>query len=198
MRIHTLLLAVSLGLVMLLAAPLPSDAQYHSASCNYCHRVKSETIGPQRAAVCLSCHGPGGSSTLRAAAHIQMDCLDCHRTHAGDENWLGGVNGKMLRNDVDKTGQHSDPQDYVSRYNILKIKAPPENYAPVVFTSRGTGAGEPSLHSFADRDEDGNGVYDGICEVCHLDVLSPNGEIPGTHHVGETCTKCHLHSNGFR
>lgn len=193
MRTLTFFLAISSGLLALLAAPLPAFAG-HFTPCNYCHKAKP--LWSQRAAVCLSCHGPGGSSTLRAAAHIQMDCRDCHTSMGGSINWLGSENSKFLRHDVDKTGQHSNEQDYSSNYNLPHITAPAENYAPVVFTSRGSGAGEPTLHSFADGDEDGNGVYDGICEVCHLDFLYKNG--PGTHHLGETCTECHLHSNGFR
>lgn len=197
MRAPHLLLVVALGILTLLAASLPAFASSSpSLNCNYCHRAKS--FWSQRAAVCLSCHGPGGSSSLRAAAHIQMDCRDCHVAHRGSENWLGSQNSKFLRNDVDKTGQHSDQQDYYSSNNIPHIKAPAENYAPVVFTSRGSGAGEPTLHSFADGDQDGDGVYDGICEVCHLDFLYQEDESSDTHHIGATCTECHPHSNGFR
>lgn len=195
MRVPTILLTVLLGMFALLAAPLSAYAE-HPVGCNYCHKIKS--FGTIRAAVCLSCHGPGGTSSLRAAAHLQMDCRDCHDNHGRPTNWLGVQNNKMLRHDVDKTGQHSDPQDYSSLYNLPHIKAPDENYAQVVFTSRGTGVGEPALHSFADGDQDRNGVYDGICEVCHLDFLYQNGEGSGTHHLGETCTACHPHSNGFR
>jgi len=195
MRTLAFFLTISSGLLALLTATLPAFASSsQSLNCNYCHKAKP--FWSQRAAVCLSCHGPGGSSSLRAAAHIQMDCRDCHMTHGGSENWLGGTNSKFLRKDVDRTGQHSDEQDYSSNYDFPHIKAPAENYAEVVFTSRGSGAGEPTLHSFADGDQDGNGVYDGICEVCHLDFLYQNGS--GAHHIGETCTECHLHSNGFR
>lgn len=200
MRVLTILLAVLLLMTSLLADPEVAAASSHSGvvDCNYCHRVNLKSLGPHRAATCLSCHGPGGSSTRRAASHIQMDCRDCHMTHGGSINWLGEQNGKFLRHDIDKTGQHSDPQDYFSRYLIPHIKAPDENYAQVVFTSRGTGVGEPSLHSFADGDQDRNGIYDGICEVCHLEFLYQNEQASGPHHIGETCTACHLHSNGFR
>lgn len=195
MRASNLLLAVLM--LTLLAAPQPAFASSpQSKNCNYCH--KARPIWSMRAATCLTCHGPGGSSSLRAAAHIQMDCRDCHMTHGGSINWLGELNSKFLRKDVDRTGQHSDEQDYYSRYSIPHIKALDENYAQVVFTSRGTGVGEPSLHSFADGDQDRNGIYDGICEVCHLEFLYQNEQASGPHHIGETCTACHLHSNGFR
>lgn len=189
MRRLTMLLTVSLGMIALLAAPLSAAVVQHLAPCVYCHDVHIKYMGSLRAAACLSCHGPGGSATRRAVSHSRMDCRDCHKPH-------GTL--KMLRNDVDKTGEHSDPQDLVDRFANQHLKSPPENYAKVVFASRGSTVGEPTLHSFADGDEDRNGIYDGICEVCHMDFLYNNGESPGTHHIGETCTVCHLHSNGFR
>lgn len=194
MKAPIFLFVLLMGMITLVAAPLPACASpYQSKNCSYCHRAK---FSSQRAAICLSCHGPGGSSSLRATAHIQMDCRDCHTSMGGSINWLGTQNSKFLRNDVDRTGQHSDQQDYFSNFGIPHIMAPVDNYSPVVFTSRGSGAGEPTLHSFADGDQDRNGVYDGICEVCHLDFLYRNGM--SEHHIGETCSACHLHSNGFR
>jgi len=39
---------------------------------------------------------------------------------------------------------------------------------------------------------------DGICQTCHTTTRHYTNSAPETsHHVGETCTKCHLHSNGF-
>lgn len=199
MRVLTILLAVLLMMTSLLADPEVADASSHSGvvDCNYCHKTYGNSLGALRAAICLSCHGPGGASTLRAAAHANLDCKDCHASHGGRENWLGSVNIKSLRGHIDKTGQHSD-ENLEYGYVTFMIKAPAENYAQVVFTSRGTGVGEPSLHSFADGDQDRNGIYDGICEVCHLEFLYQNEQASGPHHIGETCTACHLHSNGFR
>jgi hypothetical protein len=57
---------------------------------------------------------------------------------------------------------------------------------PVIFTAR-TGSG-----SFAD----GLQPCDGICEVCHTQVV-PNCQQPNLHNPGTDCTACHLHEDGF-
>jgi hypothetical protein len=56
---------------------------------------------------------------------------------------------------------------------------------------RGTGA-----NSFAD----GNGTYDGVCEVCHTQTTHHrnNGSAPAqSHYDGTRCTACHSHASGF-
>lgn len=189
MRVHHLLLAITFLVLSLLPTAFAG-----SLSCNYCHR--SVSLGTLRATICLSCHGPGGTSVLRATSHANLDCLDCHLRHYPYGRELEGENKKGVRPNVDRTGRHSDFETY-SRYGFPLIVTPEKDRAPVVFESRGTGAGEPSLHSFADGDEDGNGVYDGICEVCHYRFLYQFREDQGGHHVGETCTDCHPHRNGF-
>lgn len=185
-----------LGLLVLtctlLLTSIPSAWANPVYECDKCHHPYMN-IGAFREAMCLTCHGPGGFSSLRAASHASLDCIDCHETHGGSLNWLRGRNLKQLRANVDKTGQHSNayppgPDSYYPAIETL-----PENRVPVVFESRGPAFGEPSLHSFADGDEDGDGIFDGICEVCHLDYLNTT-----QHHRGETCTTCHLHSRGFR
>lgn len=160
--------------------------------CDACHRAEVP-VGAWREAMCLNCHGPGGSSSLRALSHAELDCFDCHDTHGGEINRLGKRNLKDLRADVDKTGQHSNSSGPRARNYRPPIDTPSENRVPVVFESRGTTSGEPSLHSFADDDEDGDGIYDGICEACH-----PRNPQSIQHHRGETCTSCHLHNRGFR
>jgi len=192
MRSQFLLIAAGiLATALLLTIPLPASATCNSP-CGYCHN-SNNPAGAWREAMCLTCHGPGGASSLRAYAHAGLDCFDCHETHGGGTNRLGGINLSHLRFDVDVTGQHSNSSIARVYDPLPEIVTPAENRVPVVFESRGTSDGEPSLHSFADGDEDGDGVFDGICEVCHRDYLHNV-----RHYIGETCTGCHPHSNGFR
>lgn len=181
----------TMAIMLLLAIPLAAGALCN-APCADCHNSNSPTAA-WREAMCLTCHGPGGFASSRASSHAALDCFDCHETHSGAQNWLGGINRSHLRADVDVTGQHSNSSQPRLYDGLPVIETPPENRAQVVFESRGTGAFEPSLHSFADGDADGNGVYDGICEVCHRAYLQE-----ARHHIGETCTACHPHNSGFR
>lgn len=197
MKTYIILMTIALLTGLFLAEAQAAVATSHETlGCTYCH-TDNIGLGAQRAVICLSCHGPGGSSSLRAVAHADLDCKDCHVSMGGRDNWLGGVNLKFLRAEVDKTGQHSDETLFYGSDIDFTIKTPLENHAQVVFESRGSTIGEPTLHAFADGDQDRNGVYDGICEVCHLDFLYQNPSF-SSHHLGETCTECHLHSNGFR
>jgi predicted CxxxxCH...CXXCH cytochrome family protein len=51
-------------------------------------------------------------------------------------------------------------------------------------------------NSFAD----GDGTYDGICEVCHTQTSYHRNDVTGnhTHNVGVDCVTCHIHSEGFK
>jgi len=74
------------------------------------------------------------------------------------------------------------------------------------------GYGTPN--AYADSDADGDGIYTGICEVCHTQTAyhrnndnpplvgdpwynDPNGKPNRTHNVSTPCVDCHKHSNGF-
>lgn len=53
---------------------------------------------------------------------------------------------------------------------------------------------ETGSKSFAD----GDGTYDGICEVCHTQTTYHRGNGGGgAHNAATKCTTCHLHTNGF-
>lgn len=53
---------------------------------------------------------------------------------------------------------------------------------------------------------DGDGVYDGICEVCHTKTKGPGevaryrntGNADAGHYVAQECTACHEHIEGFK
>jgi predicted CXXCH cytochrome family protein len=170
------------------AAAAVAVALNPSHECSSCHGVHGATAGSQLLnnsvveALCLSCHGPTGPSTLKADTHRGRTCTDCHVPHSNVTNWLGGTNLKLVRDTVlDSRG---------------------ENLRPVVFESRGTDVGQPTLHSFCDQDEDGNNVWDGVCATCHNNASGQHNYTDPDpkkhkHNAGRTCTICHEHVSGF-
>ena len=71
----------------------------------------------------------------------------------------------------------------------------------VVFESRGSGVGMATLYSFCDNDEDGDGIRDAVCDVCHLAPELTKHELADAkthiHKPGDTCTSCHPHWGSF-
>jgi len=169
--------------------------------CSQCHSIHSApgqnlTNELTVEVLCLSCHGPAGISTLKADVHqntpgssypaFRMTCMDCHNPHDNRQNWLGGTNLKLVGRKI-------------AGVTNAGISTPNSGVRDVVFESRGTNVGDPSLHSFADADQDGNGVYDGACEVCHTLTRFHHNNSGGNHNhqTGRTCTNCHDHDNYF-
>lgn len=164
--------------------------------CSFCHGVHGGSPDrllqdPVVETLCLSCHGPGGPSSLKADVHtndtqnsccppFRVTCNECHDPHSNQTNWLGGTNLKLVLDTV-----------IAPRNNVKR---------PVVFESRGDDVGEPTLHSFCDQDEDANGIWDGVCDTCHdPDVGRHKYTDPGNHNHqrGNTCTRCHEHQQTF-
>lgn len=183
----------------LLVLPVTAHAQFAGAhtQCDSCHG----TIGPdddptqgtaeEVELLCLSCHGPGGISLYEAAVHDTrggtQTCRDCHEPHYYPDNHLGGVNLKYV-----------GFIDYATWPRLAVINTPNSGARDVVFESRGPDYGTSTLHSFADSDEDGNGIFDGVCEVCHTSTAHHTNSAPDTSHfTGQTCTSCHPHDQGF-
>ncbi len=193
--------------VVALAAQLtwpiaPAAALNPSHQCPFCHDVHGATgFGALLndsvvETLCLTCHGPGGVSVLKADVHaddpvtptFRITCRGCHEAHGNRNNWLGGTNLKLVGTWQDSTG-------------LARILTPNSGIREVVFESRGSDVSQPTLHSFADADEDGNGYYDGVCETCHTQTRNHRNNASGnhTHNTGKTCTlKCHTHLDGFR
>ncbi len=189
-------LFITVAIAGLLAWPQETQALLPDHECGFCHSVHGAPGSPllkdaQIEALCLSCHGPAGISTLKANTHVGQTCMVCHTPHDNRQNWLAGTNLKLIGRNEDGTG-------------IARLNTPNNGIREVVFESRGTNVGEPSLHSFADADEDGNGYKDGVCETCHNATKHHcNGEITNTgqcgqvHNRGKTCTNCHEHIDGL-
>lgn len=76
-----------------------------------------------------------------------------------------------------------------------KVRSAYGTLSPVVFGSMS------GVNSFAD----GDGVYDGICEVCHTQTLyyRSDGSVMNNHtgagldYSGQDCSSCHTHGSGF-
>jgi len=200
-RLAILLFMVAASALLISLTPGKPEALNPNHQCSYCHSVHGAP-GPQLLnntvveTLCLTCHGPAGISTLKADVHqndsptqypaFRITCTGCHDSHDNRPNWLGGTNLELVGRSQDGTG-------------LAKIDTPNSGIRNTVFESRGTNVGDPSLHSFADADEDGNGVYDGICEVCHtLTKFNRNNSSGGhKHNTGKTCTNCHAHVDYF-
>lgn len=165
-------------------------------SCSTCHNLHSSpgqylTNQAVTETLCLSCHGPGGSAAKKADIHTNNSgsfshtCTDCHNPHDNIENRFGGLN-------LSQVGKILDNLPYAM------IDTPNSGQRYVVFESRGTDAGGTSLYSFADNDEDNDGYKDGVCETCHTQTrFHRNNTFQPSHNVGNNCTVCHSHVEGF-
>jgi predicted CXXCH cytochrome family protein len=195
-------LVLTIITAVIVYSPKDTAALNSNHSCDICHNIHSApgqslTNNAVVEDLCLTCHGAAGVSSLKAEIHtntsgssypaFEMTCIDCHNPHDSMQNYLGGTNLEMIGLDRDGT-------------DLAKISTPNSGIRDVVFESRGTDASEPSLYSFADGDEDGDGAYDGVCEVCHTQVSHHRNSVSGgdhSHYVGQTCIGCHPHDSNF-
>jgi cytochrome c553 len=191
-------LIVSVALVLLVFVPGSATALMSDHECDYCHSLHSApgfTLlnQPSQAnlvltaeLVCLSCHGPTGSSSLTADVHTnggssfpsnRISCIECHDAHDHQQNIDGVDNLNMVLGTI-TVMTSLDPINFPNDIDAV----------------------------FADTDYS-DGSYDytkpdpwnGICQVCH--TLTKNQRNDGTksgHQLGTSCTaSCHPHSNGF-
>ncbi len=185
-----LLLSALISLIIILIISYndePVSALSPVHECDNCHQMHTASGGPllpeyDAENTCLTCHGPGGASSIVASNHAGNTCVNCHDPHDNVQNWLGGTNLKLV---------------------LAEVEGSDGTLRPVVFESRGTDVGDPTLHSFCDGDEDGNGIYDNVCDTCHMNTVQHVGyptPIRHRHQAGRTCTNstgCHPHSNNF-
>ncbi|UCE60588.1 MAG: hypothetical protein JSU63_02325 [Phycisphaerales bacterium] len=134
---------------------------------------------------CATCHDQHSQDI--AAPYLRMNstqlCRSCHSEHI-----IHTPQGDWQPVCTDCHAPH-DPDDR----NLSLVAGGVFNQTlgiekPVVLTSR-SGA-----NSFAD----GDGTYDGICEVCHTETtFHKHDGSGGAHNEGVTCTGCHAHADGF-
>lgn len=183
-------LAAAVGLSALPGLTVPAKVAQPrlsaSHNCSFCHlthdaNAPSLLISTNVEVLCLTCHGPGGVSVLKAANHEGQTCTVCHDPHDGEFNRFGTRNLKLMRASVRPKGSSTN--------------------RPLTFESRGTDVGQPVLHSFCDDDLDGDHIYDNTCDTCHRNdpgehrYTDPNSH---DHNPGRTCTVCHTHRRGFQ
>jgi predicted CXXCH cytochrome family protein len=200
-----------LAVVALGANPATATAQALMHNCSFCHELhggsssaltKNDVIED----LCDSCHDfavlndtqvlrdgvpvtvpQNGYDVHYGAKHEAFgrdttSCWDCHN-HEGEADGLQGTNLSMIQAKM-ITPAGTDTLD-------------------LIFKSRGSDAGQATLYSFADGDEDGDGDYTGVCEVCHTETGNhQNGlNLPDNsnhaHERGRTCSDCHAHDKGF-
>ena len=188
-----LLVLVVLAIAFGIGATAFSQRVHECTFCHITHNAPGPTlnIAADVEVLCLSCHGPLGTSAFKADVHtngvgsFRMSCLDCHTPHSSLGNWLGGTNLKQVGRQKDAT-------------LFARIETPNSGIRDVAFESRGPALGGPTLHSFADNDQDGNGIYDGLCEVCHTQTAHHTNFQPDfQHNAGASCTTCHPHEDAF-
>lgn len=201
---HETILSVLATSVLLTLASSAHGQFNTNHDCTFCHSLHNPAAGSNYLlnnavveSLCQTCHGPAGISILKAEVHTNktgsayapftMTCMNCHNPHSNQANAEGGFNLKMIGNaELDASG-------------FAKILTPNSGLKEVVFESRGPDFGQPTLHSFADTDEDGDGDLDGICESCH--TLTPNhanNNFTPHHNSGASCVTCHAHDNFFQ
>jgi hypothetical protein len=119
---------------------------------------------------------------LRAPINDGTACSDCHVS----QSMHMGLDCLFCHR------AHETPNASLVRDSVRK---PDGSVSGIIFTAT-TGAG-----SFAD----GDGVYDGVCEVCHTSTLYyrndgsalVNHTSTGLDYSGTDCTVCHTHLSGF-
>ena len=184
---HTVTVLVAMVFLVLGSGSVSALMPDHE--CAYCHATHSApgfTLLNQSGTnlvltaevVCLTCHGPTGSSSLTADVHdgggfsFRISCIECHDPHDHQQNVNGADNLNMVLGtitampalgDIDAIFADKDYSDLSWDYS--KPASP----------------------------------WNGICQVCHtLTRFQRNDGTKSQHQAGVTCTaSCHLHSNGF-
>ncbi len=165
---------------------------------------------------CRECHNPhyqrqsrrwGSSSYLYSNTSTSVTGNTITRTGAGwtDNDWQGmlvigntsqpNYNYRILSNNSDTlTVQGTINTSYVKAGNTFAIV-----YGKLVkdyINSRDVRFfRDQGANSFAD----GDGTYDGICEVCHTNTAYHKNDGTGaSHNAATNCTMCHTHTQGFK
>jgi len=175
------------------AVSAPVYALLIDHDCSFCHNLHGAP-GPTLLndasveVLCMSCHATDNGDAAAVEVHtndnnsaypaFRISCLGCHDPHDNQGNWLAGTNIKTIGSKLD-----------ASRF--ARIETPSRGIQDVVFEAR-TGT-----HSFADNDDDGNGIRDGVCEICHTQTKHHRWDQNSNHQSGADCTRCHAHATSF-
>ncbi|PLX12484.1 MAG: hypothetical protein C0597_13220, partial [Marinilabiliales bacterium] len=199
-----------------LASPYIRVDNTSDAMCKDCHsardvgRYTDATPGYGSHPVGISMDTVGttiGNSPSLAAHNDNIQCSTCHGVHdvtnsgtlTTDGNLLKMTNDNNLCLDCHAYSSHQGQTcitchqvHNTNKSNIYMIRdviaTPSSGDKTVIFTS------ETGVNSFAD----GDGTYDGVCEVCHTSTsFHTNIDDGDTHKDGLNCTDCHTHGSNF-
>ncbi len=183
---------VLIAMAVLLLGPDPASALMDDHECAYCHSLHGApgfTLLNQPSEanlvltaemVCLSCHGPTGSSSLEADVHRsdiataiinRISCIECHDAHDHQQNSNSDVNLNMV-------------------LKTITVMSPTLSDIDVVFADNVYS--DDSSHDYSKPDGTG------VCQVCHTFTSRQLNSGAGENHQrGKLCTGCHLHSTSF-
>ena len=162
----------------------PHDVS-NNIDCSSCHAAMGG-IKPRyelQEAQCKSCHNPTGQASNKSDVGMHsvngdsliIDCGSCHDPH-GPNHVTDIHTGQLLPN--------------LSLIRGLIGTYVPQAIEPAIFQSR------PGHFAFASA----NTPWTGICQGCHTQTnYHRNDSSSGhNHQVGDDCTTCHSHADGFK
>ena len=158
------------GVLSLGMLPLKSGM----VECTTCHAVHGADSG--------GAHDGAGDGMLLRMANDERLCRTCHTDHA-----VHGGCGDTIPTCTECHGVHD-----LDSTNIALI-ASEVNGEAMSFTEL-FGGYRDYVHLTSSP-----GDYDGICEVCHTTTSYHRNNASGdhSHNIGQACTYCHEHDNGF-
>ena len=141
--------------------------------------------------VMVTCANPVMSTTVEHNQYNTDQCAECHQQHGRISTERSALAKTPYHQGYDCTDCHDVNNRTTPNLSHIPetLLTPNNGVQPVLFTAR-SGA-----NSFAD----GDGVYDGVCEVCHTTASYHRNNSSGdhTHNVAGTCVECHSHADGF-
>ncbi len=203
--------------------PFLRISNYRNALCKDCHAVRnvgsyrddpnnrgSHPVGKAYPTNDSRFHPSPQDPNLLLVDPDRVECTSCHGVHYTDSgNANNGLGDGYLLRTVNDNALCESCHTYTShegmnclrchqphnpnRTNIFMVRdsvnTPNSGVRAVIFIA------ETGQNSFAD----GDGTYDGICEVCHTRTRFHRNTGRGnhSHHRGDNCTRCHPHWNAF-
>jgi hypothetical protein len=174
-----------------------------SDDCAKCHGVHHTSqllpSGSDQLNKCQSCHRAGGPASAKTdiglhPADNSVDCGTCHSMHSFRKEELystnhageKGFNKSFVRANMSK---HINPTDY----------PPPSGGGTITALDNTVFQDRPADFAFASEDPARPGIFNGVCQSCHLatDVNHYTQTGADGHHTGEDCIVCHKHSDKF-
>lgn len=178
--------------------------------CTTCHTHQAgfappfRLSDPHRSLSCTACHQSGASFT-RYDSITSASCTDsCHRPDGTGTATAADVHGSSVVGSKYGTWG-AECKDCHNPHQQEQLIANASPHSKLVKTQIVTPAGnKATVRLVADRGPgglaDGDGTYDGACEVCHTRTEFHRGDASGNHvhFEGQRCTNCHKHAKGFQ